>query len=295
MAVDPQRPPRQEHRDDRHARRLQPLAAIARAASCIVEQQVGAVALEFGIGVFAEHDDRRIGLGRRSCRRPTARRCRRPRSDRSPHAGEDRRRAGEMFGLGPRALPRQRPAARLLRDIVGAVARDQDVRAGLERQHARVLQQHQRLRAPPRAPRRDARASRAARSARQSGARDGLARVEQPGAQLDPQDAAHRIVEPRHRQRARPRRGQRRWRTMPFQLAGAMNMSSPAAIDGRAIGRRAAGHLAVPVPVADDEPVEAPALLQHAGQQAALPCILTPFQLEKLAITVCTPASSAAT
>ena len=71
-----------------------------------------------------------------------------------------------------------------------------------------------------------------------------------------------------------------------------MNMSTPALIAaGSRVG--AARHLAVRVPVADDEAVEAHVALEHAGQQRLLPAILTPRNREKLDMTFCTPASIA--
>src|SRR3546814_4961278 len=45
----------------------------------------------------------------------------------------------------PGALPAQRPAARLAGDVVGAVAREEDMRLGLERQDAGVFEEDERL------------------------------------------------------------------------------------------------------------------------------------------------------
>src|SRR3546814_10695013 len=45
----------------------------------------------------------------------------------------------------PGALPAQRPAARLAGDVVGAVARDEDMRLGLERQDAGAFEEDERL------------------------------------------------------------------------------------------------------------------------------------------------------
>src|SRR3546814_3750683 len=67
-------------------------------------------------------------------------------ADRAVEPAPERGRAGKILGLEPGALPRERPAARLARDIVRAVARNEDVGARIERQHAAVvLQEHQRF------------------------------------------------------------------------------------------------------------------------------------------------------
>jgi hypothetical protein len=72
-----------------------------------------------------------------------------------------------------------------------------------------------------------------------------------------------------------------------------MYMSRPALIGLRAVGVGAALDLAVGVPVADHEALEAHPPLQHVGQQALVAVCLTPFQLENEAITVRMPASMA--
>ena len=79
-----------------------------------------------------------------------------------------------------------------------------------------------------------------------------------------------------------------------FQLAGAMYMSSPAAIDaGQSVGVQP-GTLAWPSQSPTTRPSNPQRRFSTPVSRSALPCILMPFQLEKLAITACTPAFSAA-
>src|SRR3546814_10809535 len=53
--------------------------------------------------------------------------------------------SSDLAVVEPGALPAQRPAARLAGDVVGAVARDEDMRLGLERQDAGVFEEDERL------------------------------------------------------------------------------------------------------------------------------------------------------
>ena len=263
MAIDPQRAARKEDRDDRNACCFQALHRV-KAAACVVEIKIGAVALEFGIGVFAEYDDRRVGLGRKAALDRELGLAA-SRGQDVADAREDRSGAGEMLRLGPGPLPGQRPAARLFGDIVGAVAGDEDAALDLERQDAVIFEQHQRF--PHRLPRYRAMVGRAEQvvAARMFACR-WLARLEQSGAQLHAEDAAHRIVEPRHRQRPRPRGGERRG-VEPFPARGSHKYVESGRNRRGAVGWRASRHLRMAIPVADDEPVEAPAPLEHAGQQ----------------------------
>src|SRR3546814_7682767 len=59
-------------------------------------------------------------------------------ADRAVEPAPERGRAWKILGLEPGALPRERPAARLARDIVRAVARNEDVGARIERQIGRA-------------------------------------------------------------------------------------------------------------------------------------------------------------
>ncbi|PAV70577.1 hypothetical protein WR25_26047 [Diploscapter pachys] len=145
LRVHPQRPPRQEHRDDRNARRLQPLQQrkVALVFGAVFQRRT--VAGEFGIGRFAEHDDRSIGLGRiRAIDRQRRLAAARPHRLIDPTPDRLAVREG---GIGDaRTLPGDRPAARLLADIVRAAPGDKDIGTGLQRQHAAVvLEQHERF------------------------------------------------------------------------------------------------------------------------------------------------------
>src|SRR3546814_7065900 len=68
-------------------------------------------------------------------------------ADRAVEPAPERGRAGKILGLEPGALPRERPAARLARDIVRAVARNEDVGARIERseEHTSELQSLMRI------------------------------------------------------------------------------------------------------------------------------------------------------
>src|SRR3546814_4576131 len=109
--------------------------------------------------------------------------------------------SSDLAVVEPGALPAQRPAARLAGDVVGAVARDEDMRLGLERQDAGVFEEDERL------------ANRFAGHgpvlgraeqlvAARVSARRRLARVEQAPALLDAPDATHGGGEPTHAERA---------------------------------------------------------------------------------------------
>src|SRR6185312_16788429 len=111
-------------------------------------------------------------------------------ADAGEHAGGVR----EIGVVIARALPGDRPAADLVRDVVGALADHQHPAATLERQHVVVvLEQHQRLAhgaarqwpvlQPTRVPR--------------TGTLRGT-QVERADLQLGAYDAAHRVVNPAH-------------------------------------------------------------------------------------------------
>ena len=167
------------------------------------------------------------------------------------------------IGVGG-ALPGDRPAAALVRHVVRGLADHQDLLAACDRQDwPVVLEQHQRL---------------AHGAARQLARLHDLvlagvgvlrrALVEQAGAQLDADDAAHGIVDTRHRDLA------------AFHLLdGVGDKGLPvvrhhdhvvAGIDrGRAAVVAAARHFAVAVPVGDDEAVEAHLRFQDVGEHGA--------------------------
>ncbi len=229
----------------------------------MVERDVGLVAHIFGIGCFAEHDDRDVRLG---AERAVSR-------ERCGAAGGlgfgldaliERGRAGEVAGAIVIALPRERPAARLHRHIVRALASDEDAGARLDRQErAVVLEQHERF------------LHRLARHRAMLGCADRLEGVRpilgaglghDAGAELDAQHAAHRVVEARHRDLARLHLADH---VVVERLPVGRHVEH---VDtrverDRAVGQRAARDLRMGVPVADDQAVEAHARLQYIRHQ----------------------------
>ncbi len=176
---------------------------------------------------------------------------------------------GEV-GVGDVApLPAHRPATRLHGDAVGAGAGDEHVRAGLDRQHRPlVLQQHERF------------GDGFARQRQMIGAADllrrepvGAAAVEQAGLGLDPQNPAHRIVQPPRLDFAGP--GMRdEAGVQPLPAVGRHVHVEPGVERGEAIGDAAAGDLAVRVPVADHQALEPHPALEHVGQQRTVAVVL---------------------
>ena len=177
-------------------------------------------------------------------------------------AGQDRVGILEVrIGRG-RALPRDRPAAALVRHLVGALADDQDFLAAFQRQgRAFVLEQHERL--AHRLARQRARLHRVVLA----GVRIlGRALVEQAGAQLDADDAGDGVVDPRHRDFSRfdllDRVGDEGFpvvRHHDHVIAGVDRLGAAVVA--------AAFDLADAVPVGDDEAIEAHLALEDVGQR----------------------------
>ncbi|GAW42585.1 hypothetical protein SH203_03010 [Brevundimonas sp. SH203] len=267
LRVGPHRTARQEDRDGRDARRLQAFQRLQRFGR--QEVQRVHVALELGIGGLAEDDDGDVGLLGEGAVGAEGRLAAAGR-DGLADAAPDRLAVGEV-GVGvARALPRQGPAARGLADVVG-VARDQHPRARPDRQdRAFVLQQHQRL------------AHRLARQGAVGGraqfvhmALDRAAVIEQAGLDLDPQDAAHRLVQTRHRDLARLHLGQ--GRGVERLPAVGRHEHVDAGVEGQgAAFVRTARQLAVGVPVRHHEAVEAQRAAQHVGQDGLVARMLDP-------------------
>ncbi len=185
------------------------------------------------------------------------------------NAFPDGRRARELHVVVARALPRERPAAGLFRHVVRAVAGNEHALIQLQRQQSvLVLQQHERFAYGFTRDRAMLRIAEhvelpAAGSLRR---RTGL---EQPHAHLHSQDARDGIVEPRLRDHAAANL---------LEQAGVERLPAirrhvhvePGVDRLRAALYRAAGHLTVRVPVADDEALEVHAVLQHVGEEAAI-------------------------
>src|SRR5882757_8870991 len=98
------------------------------------------IAVPFGIRVLAKHDDRYIRLRLVAALRTEGG---------SSAGGRDRRADSVEYRGGPGkvcigvagSLPGDRPAAGLLADVVGAIARDQYLGPGRQRQQALVILQ----------------------------------------------------------------------------------------------------------------------------------------------------------
>ena len=183
-------------RDHRNALLLELLHRRIRAGQVGIEGQSGAVTLEFGIGLLAEHDHCGIGplaeaaIGRMDCVTAAGFHSR-------GQPGKDRRRAREVAVVDPAALPTERPAAAGAGDVIGALARDQQSRTRPDRQHALILEQHQRLShglAGDRAV--FGRAEQLVLARQRPLGR--LACLEQAEPRLHAQDTGHRLVDPRH-------------------------------------------------------------------------------------------------
>ena len=176
------------------------------------------------------------------------------------NAGQWREKAKEVDGVVDESI---RPIAG---DVVGAVAGDQQVEPGRQRQQLLVvLQQHQRFAhglAGDRAMFRRAEQ----REIAAVGPGRGRALVEQMRAQLDPEDAPHRIVQAADRDFARLRLRQRAC-VEALPAVGRHEHVEPGVDRGGAAGDGAAVDLAVGVPVADDQAVEMHVVFQRAGQQ----------------------------
>ena len=164
------------------------------------------------------------------------------------------------------ALPGERPSARGLRDAVGSAPGDKDVGAFGQRQHTVVLQQD--LRFGDRLAGDGAVLGRAQQLVFAGiGPRRRLDEfVQQAGAQLDAKDTADRFVEDRHRDGSVPDLGDQRF-VQALPVVGHHVDVEPGEQRLGAIGIGAAGNLAVAVPVADHEPVEAQLAAQDIGKQ----------------------------
>ena len=90
---------------------------------------------------------------------------------------------------------------------------------------------------------------------------------EKTECKLDPQDARHRIVEPLHRYATGAHILERRG-VQPLPAHGRHEQVDAGIDGGRTMVLVAALHLRVPVPVADDEALEAHATLEHVGQES---------------------------
>ena len=181
----------------------------------------------------------------------------------------DRRRSDRLDALEDRragrdvaraALPRDRPAARLVAEVVGVGAGDVDLGVRRQRQQAvGVLQQHLRLSAT--ASRATARCSAEPTSAACGPVGERV--LEQAERELLRQDAADRVVDPLLRDVAvvdRPGDGRdERAEVVRRHRHVEAGVHRPR----RLVGVRAAGQLVDALPVADDEPVEAELALQH--------------------------------
>ncbi len=127
LGIDPQRPAGEKHGDDRNAARAQ---AAQQLQIRLIPRAVfdGAdIALEFGVGILAEHNYRDV--------RPVLEIPRRTQLGgpaRSTHRGansrEDRFAVRKVLVGHPGSLPGNRPAAALFGDVVRAVAGNQHAR-----------------------------------------------------------------------------------------------------------------------------------------------------------------------
>ena len=266
LRVRPQRAPGQEDRDDRDVGGPKPAHQLQVGLVRRAVLDAREVALAFGVGRLAGHVDGRVrqssAVGAALAEDGLAAR----RLDGPPDAGPDGRGAGEVVVRVARALPGQGPAAALPADVVGRRPGDEHERVAGEGQDAVVvLQQHERL------------AHRLAGHFAMFGIAQQLessaerpfgrrAAVEQAGADLHPQDAPHRVVEPRLGNPAGPRLPER----APVERSPVLRhheQVEPGANRVGAVVVAAAGQLAVAVPVADDEPVEGHPALQHVRQE----------------------------
>jgi hypothetical protein len=95
----------------------------------------------------------------------------------------------------------------------------------------------------------------------------------QPELEFHAQDAAHRIVDPRHGNRALLRLGQRGVE-QALPAIGRHRHVEPGVEAGRARRDRAAFDLAMAVPIAHDEAAKAHAALEHIGEQRTVAVVL---------------------
>jgi hypothetical protein len=277
LAVHPQRPAAEEDRHHRDAVGLQLADQFQVAGPAGLEHQVGQVALELCIGLFAEDHYCHVGPGAvRAVHRQFG--VAAGSFDLLAEAVPDRVGIGEVLAAGAAALPGQRPAAGLLAEVVGAVAGQQDAPARIQRQHAAVvLQQHQRF------------------AHRAPGDRAMFRRAEQ--FELPAQRALRRLGcsnRPMLNLTRRMRRTASSRRAIgivpaftcasvesysPFQLSGAIAMSSPA------LKVRAQSVLVQPGtwPWPFQSPTMKPPkfirVLQHVGEQGLVPCSFSPWKL----------------
>ena len=185
-----------------------PLAAAARTAarSCgiatAVRHRVGRddVAVGFGVRRFADHRDDGIELARIDVLAVGAVRHVGPRPALRASPPAPYRRCGIVGVRVVRALPGQRPAAGLVRHVVGALADHQHALAAAC-SGSTPLSFFSSTSDSRTASRASSRCCDGASPCRRSGCR--TACVEQARAQLHPQDARHRIVDARHRDLAR--------------------------------------------------------------------------------------------
>ena len=111
-----------------------------------LEIQIAAVALKFGIGRLAKHQNGHIRRRKRRCTAAVKFGAAAASGNGLLNAAPNRGSAGEVGVIGLIALPGDRPAARLHGDAVRRLAHHQHALPGRKRQHAAlVLQQHQRF------------------------------------------------------------------------------------------------------------------------------------------------------
>ena len=262
--IDVKRATRDHHGHYRDALGFQFLNGLERRGKLRVEHERRTVALEFRIGRLAEDHDCGVGPCREAAvgRQLGASSCG---LDGLRQTSENRGRAGEMAIVHAGALPGERPPARLTRDVVGTLTGNQQATARCQRQDAIILEQDQRL------------AHGVTRNLAVFGGAEELifagigavgrfARLEQSETALHTQDLRHRIVDPRHRQCPGPRPCEQ---IFVDRLPGVRCHVhvDPGRQRLRAAFIGAAGHLAVRIPVRDDEAPEIHAVLEHTGNQ----------------------------
>ena len=185
-------------------------------------------------------------------------------------AVQDRIGIGEVRTRGAVPLPGQGPATGLLADVIGGRADDQDPGSGRQGQDAiLILQQDQRFAHRLTGDRPMRRCSEQGELASEL-ALGRLRLFKQVHAELHPQDAADRVVQPCHRDRAGPHVRQGAF-VQPLPAVRRHCHVQPGSEGCRTVGIGAAADLAVAIPVADDEAPEVHPLLQYIGQQCAVP------------------------
>ena len=262
--IGPQRTAAQQYSDHRDALGFEFLQQrqIGRPGARLIE--ITAVALAFGIRLFADDHDGGIRFGFVTAVQAAL-------DTAAPLQGigdafVDRGRAGEVGIAVAGALPGQRPAAGLAGDVIGAITGDQHMRVGFQRQQAFVVfQQDQRF--PHGTTRQSAVLGGTDRFRRLGGQTlRRTRRIEQAGTHLDTQDAAHGIIDAGHRDLAAFDRSQQiAMEGFPFFRH---HEQIDAGQDRRyAIGIRTAGNLADAVPVADHDAVETQTSFQYLVEQ----------------------------